>query len=99
MKIQRKDSCPLNGKFLHTSIAWKADVIPNKDSPIYHDVSDKNHNSILQSTSRTRLRVFQTYLATTRQRHQLHPKIRYASSCFQIEMCHHSICHPCLLEK
>ena len=34
-KCRNKENCPLNGKCLQSCIAYKADVITNKDSHIY----------------------------------------------------------------
>ena len=90
---RNKDSCPLDGKCLQTCIAYKADVITNKGSHIYYGASDGEfisvqypHKFISQSISRARYWTFKSYLATTRQRHQFHPKMENLSWCLDMQM-------------
>ena len=42
---RNKENCPLDGKYLQTCIAYKADVITNKDSHIYYGAIDGEFKS------------------------------------------------------
>ena len=90
---RNKGSCPLGGKCLKTCIAYKADVITNKDSHIYSGASDgefkcryDSQKFVSPSTSRARHGTLKTYLAATRKRHKLHPELEYGILCLDIQM-------------